>query len=96
MEKLKIVPSQNDSAKINLKSNRINKNHSFPMILDKFNSYIFGAIFTQSFNGNQGDNITIVISETPYYKDVFKLNISTTSLKEVIYLNPNYGNLKIE
>ncbi len=88
--------TQPDSAKINLKSNRINKDYNFPMILDKSYSYNFGATNITSFNGTQGENVTILISEISYQKDIFKLSISNTNRTEFIYLNPNYGNLKIE
>ena len=88
--------TQPDSATIHLKSNRINKDYSFPMILDKSYSYRFGAKDTRSFNGCHGENVTILISEMPCQKDIFTLNISTSSQTEVIHLNPNYGNLTIE
>ena len=88
--------TQYDSVTIHLKSNRINKNYNFPIILDKSYSYRFGGKDIRSFNGNNGEHVTIFISETPQQKDIFKLSISTTNLTEVIYLNPNYGNLKIE
>jgi hypothetical protein len=91
-----VSKTQANTAKINLKSNLINKKYTFPIILDKSYSYRFGGKDTRSFNGTQGDNVTILISETSYQKDVFKLSISTTNRTEVIYLNPNYGNLKIE
>ena len=66
------------------------------MRLDKSYSYKFGAKDLPSFNGCHGENVTILISETPFHKDIFTLSISTSSQKEVIYLNPNYGNLTIE
>ena len=66
------------------------------MILDKSYSYEFGTKDNQSFNGSHGENVTIYISETPHKKDIFTLNISTTNQTEVVYLNPNYGNLIIE
>ena len=93
---LQFSETQPDSASIHLKSNRINKEYTFPMILDKSYSYKFGAKVNRSFNGYHGENVTISISETPHKKDIFKLNISTANLTEVIYLNPNYGNLSIE
>lgn len=88
--------TNSDLAKINLNSNRINKDYNVPIILDKSYSYRFGAQDTRSFNGTQGDNVTINISEIPNQKEIYKLSISTTNRTEVIYLNPNYGNLKIE
>ena len=88
--------TQPDSATIVLKSNRINKEYSFPMILDKSYSYKFGAKDLRSFNGCHGENVTILISETSCQKDIFTLSISTSSQTEVIHLNPNYGNLTIE
>lgn len=88
--------TQPDSAIIHLKSNRINKEYSFPMRLDKSYSYKFGAKDLRSFNGCHGENVTILISETSFHKNTFTLSISTSSQTEVIYLNPNYGNLTIE
>ena len=88
--------TQPDSASIHLKSNRINKESSFPMKLDKSYSYKFGAKDLRSFNGCHGENVTILISETSCQKDIFTLSISTSSQTEVIHLNPNYGNLTIE
>ena len=87
---------QPNSATIHLESNRINKDYNFPIILDKSYSYIFGGKETRSFNGTQGDNVTINISEIPNQKEIFKIDISSTNIIETIHLNPIHGNLKIE
>lgn len=93
----KFSETKSDSAELNLKSNRMNKNHTFPIVLDK--SYSYEANKTKSspsFNGNHGAHLTIIISEIPYQKDIFKIIISTTTKTDTFYLNPNLGNLTIE
>ena len=75
----------------------MNKNYTFPIILDK--SYSHNANKTKSsrsFNGNHGAHLTIIISEIPYRKDIFKIIISSTTKIDTFYLNPNLGNLTIE
>lgn len=94
---LKFSETKSDSAELNLKSDILNKNYTFPIILDK--SYSHNANKTKSsrsFNGNHGAHLTIIISEIPYRKDIFKIIISSTTKIDTFYLNPNLGNLTIE
>tara|TARA_B110000459_G_C16597457_1_gene489374 strand:+ start:740 stop:2278 length:1539 start_codon:yes stop_codon:yes gene_type:complete len=93
----KFSETKSDSAYLNLKSNRMNENYTFPIVLDK--SYSYKANKTKSspsFNGNHGEHLTIIISEIPYRKDIFKINISNNTKTDTFYLNPNLGNLTIE
>tara|TARA_Y100000766_G_scaffold244525_1_gene223850 strand:+ start:1507 stop:3000 length:1494 start_codon:yes stop_codon:yes gene_type:complete len=91
-----VSKTNSDSAKINLKSNLIDKKYTFPIIMDKSYSYKFGARNKNSSNGSHAEHVTINISEIPNRKEIFKIDISSTNLIETIHLDPNYGNLKIE
>ena len=85
----KFSETKSDSAYLNLKSNRMNESYTFPIVLDK--SYSYKANETKSspsFNGNHGAHLTIIISEIPYRKDIFKIIISTTAKIDTFYLNP--------
>ena len=98
----KFSETKSDSAEIHLKSDRINKIQTFPMVLDRSYSYSFGGKPTTNKssihgnNGKHGNNVTVMISEIVSKKDFFEITISSRGETETIFLNPNLGNLTIE